>query len=608
MGAMLNALDAPPRVPSQPVRLLVLSQQRDGFLPPIPLRPHKGASMKRIVFGLLMLLVAACGGGGGGSGGAGSGGAPAPVAAPTEAEAGRLLAQTTFGATDASIDAVRASSVDAWIAQQMSAPPAAQTHLAYLDARLAQLRQTNPQASLNANHFYETWWLNAVTSQDQLRQRTAFALSQIFVISLNDSAIDVRGAASYYDMLTANALGNYRTLLENVTLHPMMGRYLTYLANQKEDAAGTRTPDENYAREVMQLMTIGLVQLNADGTPRLDANGQTIATYSPADISGLAKVFTGMSWYHPSPTNSTFFGGSLDPSATTRPMIFYPQYHSTSQKQFLGTTIPASTTVDVGGDLKIALDTLFNHPNVGPFVSRQLIQRLVTSNPSPAYVQRVAAVFANNGSGVRGDLSAVVRAILTDAEARTAGDASYGKVREPVIRLTSWARAFGATSTSGNWSINSTSSNQSLGQSPLASPSVFNFFRPGFVPPGTTALGGRGLNAPELQIVDEVTTAGYVNTINAAITNGIGSGNDVRATYAAELAIADTPDLLASRLNRLLLSGQMSATLRSRVVEAVTSIAIPATGTQAQIDTARLNRVRTAVLLVMASPEFIVQR
>jgi uncharacterized protein (DUF1800 family) len=217
-------------------------------------------------------------------------------------------------------------------------------------------------------------------------------------------------------------------------------------------------------------------------------------------------------------------------------------------------------------------------------------------------------MFANNGAGVRGDLAAVVRAILTDAEARTVGDATYGKVREPVIRLANWARAFGATSTSGNWLINSTSSNQSLGQSPLAPPSVFNFFRPGFVPPGTTQLGGRGINAPEMQIVDEVTTAGYINTINGAITNGIGSNNDVRAAYAAELAIADNPDQLASRLNRLLLSGQMSAALRSRVVEAVTSISIPTTGTTAQIDAARLNRVRTAVLLVVASPEFIIQR
>ncbi|NDC60375.1 MAG: DUF1800 family protein, partial [Alphaproteobacteria bacterium] len=253
---------------------------------------------------------------------------------------------------------------------------------------------------------------------------------------------------------------------------------------------------------------------------------------------------------------------------------------------------------------------LFNHPNVGPFMARQLIQRLVTSNPSPGYVQRVAAVFNNNGAGVRGDMAAVIRAVLTDADARgatTLSDPTYGKLREPVIRLSNWMRAFGATSVGGAWTVNSTSSNQSLGQSPLASPSVFNFWRPGYVPPATTALGGRNLNAPEFQIVDEVSAAGYVNTINGAITSGIGAGSDVRAAYAAELAIADNADQLASRLNRLLLAGQMSATLRTRVLEAVNSIAIPTTG-QTQIDAARLNRVRTAIVIVMASQDYLVQR
>jgi len=571
--------------------------------------------MKRLILAVSALFLVACGGGGGGSGGSGGGGAtPTPAPPPvtiTATEAARLLNQATFGATDATIEQARTAGVSAWLDNEFSAAPAAQTHLAYLDARLVQLRTTNPSASLSATNFYETWWRTAATSPDQLRQRVAFAYSQIFVISLNDGAVDVRGAGSYYDMLTANAFVNFRQLLENVTLHPMMGRYLTYLANQREDAAGTRTPDENYAREVMQLMTIGLWELNIDGTLRTNASNQPIATYTPDDISGLARVFTGLSWYHPAPSNSTFFGGSRDPDASVRPMIFYPQYHSLSAKQFLGTTIPASTTADVGGDLRIALDTLFNHPNVGPFIARQLIQRLVTSNPSNAYVGRVAAMFNNNGSGVRGDMRAVIRAILTDSEARSAtaaSDPAFGKLREPVIRLTHWMRAYGATSVSGNWLIGSTSSNQSLGQSPLAAPSVFNFWRPGFVPPATTQVGQRGFNAPEFQIVDEVSTAGYINTINSAITNGIGTGNDVRAAYTAELAIADGADALVERLNRVLLAGQISTTLRARVLEAVNSIAIPATGAQAQIDAARLNRVRTAILLIVASPDYLVQR
>jgi uncharacterized protein (DUF1800 family) len=419
-------------------------------------------------------------------------------------------------------------------------------------------------------------------------------------------------------MLQRNAFGNFRTLLEEVTLHPMMGRYLTYLGNQKEDAAGTRTPDENYAREVMQLMTIGLVELNTDGTPRLNG-GEQISAYTPADIAGLAKVFTGISWYSPSPSNTTFSGGNAHPDRSVRPMIFYPNFHSTAAKTFLGVTIPASTTVDMAGDLRIALDRLFNHANTGPFISRRLIQQLVTSNPTPAYVERVAAVFANNGAGVRGDLAAVVRAILADTEARTmsvATSPSFGKLREPVIRVTNWARSFGATSQTGNFLITSTSANTSLNQSPLTSPSVFNFWRPGFTPPATTQLGQNMLLAPEFQVVDEVTTASYINQMQDWINAGIGStptggsGRDVRSAYTAEIALADNPGALVDRMNTLLFYGQMTPTLQARINAAISAVAIPAaTGAnQAAIDTARLNRAKTAVFFSIISPEFLVQR
>lgn len=563
----------------------------------------------------LALLLASCGGGGGSSGGSGGGGGPGPnTPRPTSSEAARLLTQATFGPTEASIQQVVSSgSVSSWINSQIGRPLSSVTHLNHVDAVIA------ANGSADTNTFYQTWWRQAITADDQLRQRMAFALSQILVVSLSDPSIDVRGAASYYDMLTRGALGNFRTLLRDVTLHPMMGRYLTYLGNQKEDAAGTRTPDENYAREVMQLMTIGLVELNADGTARL-VNGQTVPTYTPADIAGLAKVFTGFSWYHPTPTNGTFFGGSADPNRTVTPMIGYPNYHSTSAKVFLGTTIPANPTVDMTGDLNIALDRLFNHPNTGPFLSQRLIQQLVTSNPSPAYVARVAAVFADNGSGVRGDLAAVARAILTDAEARDAAAAmastSFGKLREPIIRLANWARAFGATSQTGNFLITSTSANTSLNQSPLTSPSVFNFWRPGYVPPSITQLGSRTLLAPEFQSVDEVTTAAYVNValdwINAGIgqTPPGGSGRDVRSTYAAEIALADTPATLTERMNALLFYGQMNATVRARIDAAIAAVAIPTPNgsNQAAIDTAKLNRAKTAVFFSFISPDYLVQR
>lgn len=594
-----------------------------GFIRPLFSIAYSMLKRSQSVFGRLvhacviasLCLMSACGGGGGGggssnSGGSGGGGsAPPPVSTkPTSAEASRFLAQASFGATDADIAAVSAAGYGDWINTQIALPVSA-SHLDQMDARLIELRETNASASLSSTQFYESFYKQAATGPDQLRQRVKFALSEIFVTSYN-SNINARTVASYYDMLGRDAFGNFRTLLQDVTYHPAMGQYLTYLANQKENTASGRNPDENYAREVMQLFTIGLYQLNTDGTVKTDLFGNTTPTYATADIQGLAKVFTGLSWYHPTPTNSTFFGGSRDAQSYTRPMIGYANYHSTSAKAFLGTTIPASTTatVNVDAEMNTALDTLFNHPNVGPFISKQLIQRLVTSNPSPAYVGRVAAIFNNNGSGVRGDMAAVVRAILLDNEARTAStDMDYGKLREPVIRLTHWMRAFETTSASGKWLMTSTAAQTSLNQAPLTSASVFNFFRPGYVAPNTT-LGSKSKVAPEMQITDEVTTASYVNLMQGAINSGTGSSGDIKSTYAKELPLATDPAGLVDRMDVLLYGGRMSGPLKSKIVTAVTGVNIPATGTQAQIDTAKLNRVKLAILLSMASPEYISQR
>ncbi len=487
--------------------------------------------------------------------------------------------------------------------------PQSSTHQDDLAARLTAIRATNPAAALNAGDVYWSFWKHAATDQDQLRERMKLALSEIFVISLTDTNVRELGAGSYYDMLGDNAFGNFRTLLEQVTLHPMMGVYLTWLGNQKEDPVTGRNPDENYAREVMQLMTIGLVQLNQDGTTRTDNLGRPLPSYTTDDIAGLAKVFTGYSYYSPNPTNTTFGGRNLPTDATTRSMIPYPAFHSLSAKTFLGVSIPASSTPNPAGDLKIALDTLFNHPNVGPFISRQLIQRLVTSNPSPAYISRVAGVFNNNGRGVRGDMSAVVRAILLDTEARTLPiSASAGKIREPLLRMSSWMRAFGAASDTGEWRIGSTSANTSLGQTALTSPSVFNFFRPGYSPPNTR-IGNAGMVAPELQIADEVTVAGYVNTMQTTIDQGIGATanglRDVRANYASEIAVANDANALVDRVNLLLMSGQMSSTMRTRIIEAVNAVAIPTTGSQTA---ALTNRAKLAIYMTMASSEYMVQR
>ncbi len=533
----------------------------------------------------------------------------------TTAEAGRFLTQATFGPTQSDITALQASTFAAWLASQVSAPISSPTHQAWAEQRLTQLQAASSTATLSASQFYESFWMKAALNPDQLRQRVKFALSQIFVISLIDPNIDVRGAASYYDRLGADAFGNFRTLMDDVTYHPMMGVYLTYVSNQKE--SGTSTPDQNYARELMQLMTVGLYKLNLNGSQQLDSSGKSIPTYSQTDILSLAKVFTGLGWYSPTPTTTTFNGGNKDANAAVTPMIAYNQFHSISQKDFLGTTIPAVTTADTNGDIKIALDTIFNHPNVGPFIVFRLIQQLVTSNPSPDYIQRVATVFNNNGNGVRGDMGAVVTAILTDTEARdmtNVASASFGKLREPVIRMANWMRAFSAMSQSGNWLMTSTTASASLGESPLTSFSVFNFWPPGYAPPNTQ-LASHSLLAPEFQGVDEITVAGYLNTMQTAIGTGIGSvptggsGPDIQSAYTAEVAIAADANALVDRMNLLLLYGQMSVTLRQRLLDSINSVSIPGgTATQAQINTALLNRAKIAILLTMASPDYLAQR
>jgi uncharacterized protein (DUF1800 family) len=529
-----------------------------------------------------------------------------PAGKPTPADAARFLTQASFGPTSAEIANVQTLGYAAWIDKQLAMPLPAQSHMAFVDARKAAL---GFQQDI---HFNQSWWKQAANEPGQLRQRVAFALSQIFVISTSDPHVDIRGAASFYDMLEADAFKNFRTLLQDVTLHPMMGTYLTYLKNTKEDDKG-HLPDENYAREVMQLMTIGLVQLNLDGTPKLDSAGHSIPTYGPGDVAGLAKVFTGLFYYNPNPTPAIFHGAPGVADFLVKPMSFYPDFHSTSAKSFLGVNIPASTKADVGGDIKIALDTLYNHPNVGPFIATRLIQQFVTSNPSKGYVSRVAAVFNNNGSGVRGDLAAVVKAVLMDGEARDPAatvDPGFGKIREPVIRAVNWIRAFGASSRSGNWLLDYVGA--TVGETPLGSPSVFNYWRPGYVPPITTAMGSRGLKAPEFQIVDEVSAANWVNAIQFWVDQGMGTntgaGNDVVAGYSAETPLADSPDALIDRMNLLLFYGGMSPTLRGRLLDAVNAVGMPANGNQTQIAAARVNRVKTAIFLSMISPEYLVQR
>lgn len=512
----------------------------------------------------------------------------------TAADAARFLTQASFGATDASIAEVILLGYDRWLAAQFATPQ--RLHRTYLESIIDQAR---PQQSYR-DGVLDSFWTQAITGADQLRQRVAFALSEIFVVSQVAAQVNQRprGLADYLDMLGREGFGNFRTLLEAVSLHPIMGLYLSHLRNQKEDPRSGREPDENFAREAMQLFTIGLYELNRNGSPRRDGNGQRIPTYDNDDVMGLAKVFTGFSWAGPDTSDQRFLGRVADADRDVEPMQGYAQFHSMSEKRFLGTTVAANTGPDES--LRIALDTLFAHRNVGPFFGRQLIQKLVTSNPTPAYVSRVAAAFNNNGYGVRGDMKAVLRAVLLDAEARDSArltDRKFGKLREPVLRLAAWARAFKATSVSGGFRIRSTSDpSTQLGQTPLRSPSVFNFFRPGYVPPNTS-IAAAGLVAPEFQIAGETSVAGYLNYMRKVIGNGAGTSADVRSGYADEVALAGDPQRLVDRVALLLTGSQLDASTRAAIRDAVA--AIPAT----KASTAA-NRARLAVFLVMAAPEF----
>jgi uncharacterized protein (DUF1800 family) len=523
-----------------------------------------------------------------------------PVQLP-EASAVRFLNQATFGSTEADTATAQQQWRTGWLQAQF-ALPVDRTHWSRVAADQAAYLAENPTVS--SDKIPQTvwdWsiWEAYLGAPDQLRKRVGYALSQIMVVSVDGFAFSVnnaRLAAAYMDVLETGAFGNFRQLLEDVTLSPAMGYYLSHRGNRKADYPNndttkppTRVPDENYAREVMQLFTIGLVELNADGTLKL-TDGQPTETYGEDDVRGLARVFTGWD-----------FIARSNPDWPRTPMQHTASRHSPEEKTFLGVTIPANA--DGPASLRIALDTLFNHPNTAPFISQQLIQRLVTSNPSPAYVGRVSARFADNGQGVRGDMKAVVEAVLNDTEARTPANItqpapSWGKLREPVLRYTTFARNFGGTFNGEIWRIGSLSDPATaLGQSPLRSPSVFNFYRPGYVPPNT-GIAREKLVAPEFQISTDTSLPGYVNFMQRQL---VAPNGGLVFNYDAELALASDPTALVARLDRRLTNTAMSSATRDEIVATVT--ALPA-GTATQ----NLARVRTAILMTLASPEYIVQK
>jgi len=534
----------------------------------------------------------------------------------TTQDAARFLTQATFGARNDDIYTLINKGYSAWLNEQMTLP--ASLHFVEASADFANNNAggaggNTTTGALNtrigAVHRQHAWWKLAVNAPDQLRQRVAYALSQILVTSDQNSTISgwQDGHTNYYDLLVRGAFGNFRTLLENVTLSPNMGIYLSSLRNRKAtfDAKGVQLTqaDENYAREVMQLFTIGLNELQPDGTLKLDVNGQPIPTYTQDTIVQMAKVFTGWGYYQS--TNPTFTGGGGLSENYLNPMVLYPAFHDDTVKTIVtGKVLPATQ----GGakDLQDTLDTLFNHPNTAPFISRQLIQRLVTSNPSPGYIYRVASVFANNGAGVRGDLGAVVRAILTDYEARSStllNTVGHGKAKEPLLRATALLRAYGGATTTtpgGRYTAGSgfslSNPESSLAQAAGRANTVFNFYEPDYIYPG--AIASAGLYAPEFQIFNDTTAISAPNYLYGIIYS-TPTATSVGLTLTDLLPLAKAPQQLVDYMNLIFCGGTMSPADTNLIVSAITRM---------PSSTADLEKVRSALYLVVTSPEGSVQK
>ena len=567
----------------------------------------------------------------------------------SDAAASRFLTQATFGPSLGEIQRVRRLGMNVWVSEQIAAPPSLQ--LPYLDARINAHIAAGEPVTVYQDARQEIWFRNVLRGDDQLRQRVAFALSEIFVISDRNGAIEGNPTtiAQFYDLLTTNAFGNYRTLLEQVTLHPAMGHYLSMFKNRKPDEALNIRPDENYAREIMQLFSVGLVMLNPDGTP-IDGDAategvQTVPAYNQDTIRGFAHVFTGWNFstceppltsdndfewwkWEWCPTGPEGLDYLLHPAWRT-PMTPWgegtafgnPRHAVEGTKQLLvypGVTLPAGV-LPAGGtarsNMTAALDNIFHHPNVGPFLGRLLIQRLTTSNPSPAYVGRVAAKFADNGSGVRGDLRAVVRQILLDPEARNPAlaPAHFGKMREPLLRVTQLWRALDARSDSG--AVGEGWPEYSFAQAVQRSPTVFNFFLPNYQLPGEIATAG--LYSPEFQITTDTYITRLTNDIGGKIywayrgNPWLGDWDPVRIDIAPYLEMAEEPGRILDRLDLLFLGRRMSMPMYDTLKAHAEDIDIGPYDWDESGDWRRsqmCERVQDLIWLTVVSPEYVVEK
>jgi len=513
---------------------------------------------------------------------------PPPAPGGASGDVVRFLEQATFGPSPALVSHVQDIGFEQYLINQFDAPMSSYPTLALNPTTRDTVACPNNSACVRDNYtmypLQNRFFVNALYGPDQLRQRVAFALHQIFVVS-GVEVTQPSWMAPYLQTLDRNALGNYRQLLHDITLNPAMGAYLDIAGN-------TRTnPNENYAREVLQLFSLGTVRLNLDGTPQLDEGGQPIPTYTQATVNNFARVFTGWRLANaPAPGVPNYID----------PMVANEAQHDIGAKTLLnGAVLPARQTAAM--DLDDAIDNIFYDSNVGPFISKQLIQHLVTSNPSPAYVARVASVFNGSQTGVRGDLKAVVQAILLDPEARgdVKSDPAYGHLRHPALFISNILRAFSARSADGNGASDGYLNPQSvlMGMDVFRPPSVFSYFSPGTVVPGTA-----GVRGPEFGIFSTSTSLRRVNFVYSIVFTGIAVGanapNGTSLDLAALQALAPNPAQLVDSLNVLMMHGSMSAPMRDSIIAAVS--AVPATNT--------LKRARTGLYLVATSSQYQVER
>jgi len=552
-----------------------------------------------ILLPILTLLLAACSGGNGSSDSPAATQAPAiapalpasevnnaaPDSPMSEKEAFRLLEQTSFGVRLNDIKAISGNGPELWLSEQMALPAT------FLTDGL------NKAKNDRWNEYINVWWRHAVNADDQLRQRVAFALSQIFVISsANGLGEEQAGLAHYYDTLLRHSFGNYRELIGEITLSPVMGEYLSMKGNHKPDAELNLRPDENYARELLQLFSIGLSMLNDDGTTINDPDGVPLPTYDQDIVEGFAHVFTG--WHFANaehfrwPKNKDFID----------PMVAWPDMHDTGEKTLLnGFTIPAGQSAEK--DLNDALDNIANHPNVGPFIVKQLITKLVTSNPSAEYVSDVVQVFNSNADGERGNLGSTIKAIFMHTEARDGhlkNPDTFGKTKEPLLRITQLWRAFEPTD-GIHPDFNYAWVSDELQQAPLGSPSVFNFFTPDFSQPGR--IRDNGFVSPEFEILDEssmisLTSRLLANSLWSHNYKVVGDGNRIAINIDREMKLEDNRDALLDHLDLLLLGGRMSSDLRQEVSSLMDS---------RDYNNAASQRIAEAIFLIMSSPEAAIQ-